>query len=302
MDIETLKEFLVLCEHLNYSSAASELHISKDVLSRHIIRLESTLGITLFTRTTRTVALTAEGHAFMPYALNMVKVYDSYQKKLLESRREHLTIGSFRSIAPYGIANVISSFGMKEPDITLNIIEAFSPLQISMMQQGNSDCAFIARRSYEPPKDLADDFHIYAYYRDKYVVVLPADHRLANRTEISIAELKNERFIDIAWAQTAGSNKKPFSSGTHNVGLWVSQEHGIGILAELDALHQVKGLKNITLVPLSEPNLYSNIYFLFPKDNSNPCVYKFLEYLQGYNEDISLYSDTEASDLTETAN
>lgn len=44
MDINRIREFLVLSEHLNYSKAANLLYITQPVLSRHIHDLEETLG------------------------------------------------------------------------------------------------------------------------------------------------------------------------------------------------------------------------------------------------------------------
>ena len=61
MDINRIREFLVLSEHLNYSKAANLLYITQPVLSRHIHDLEETLGGQLFLRDTHSVQLTEFG-------------------------------------------------------------------------------------------------------------------------------------------------------------------------------------------------------------------------------------------------
>ena len=58
MNTENLKEFIVLAETKNFWEASERLYMNQSTLSKHIKNLESELGISLFTRTTRRVELT----------------------------------------------------------------------------------------------------------------------------------------------------------------------------------------------------------------------------------------------------
>ena len=72
MEIGYLPEFLMLADTLNFTRAASALHISQPTLSRHIAELERQMGCELFERTTNSVKLTEAGRAFYKKAAAIV--------------------------------------------------------------------------------------------------------------------------------------------------------------------------------------------------------------------------------------
>ena len=61
MNIEHVKEFLVLTESKNYGEAAGRLHVSQPTLSRHICAIENELGVRLLERSNCGMTLTADG-------------------------------------------------------------------------------------------------------------------------------------------------------------------------------------------------------------------------------------------------
>ncbi|UWU73178.1 LysR family transcriptional regulator [Bradyrhizobium huanghuaihaiense] len=63
-----LEAFVVAAELLNFQRAAEKLHLTQPGLSRRIQKLEQTLGVELFSRTTRSVVLTGAGRHFLPMA------------------------------------------------------------------------------------------------------------------------------------------------------------------------------------------------------------------------------------------
>lgn len=68
LDLERLRAFVLVAELENVSRAAEQLHISQSPLSRQIAALERSLGLALFSRANKRLALTAQGRVFLAEA------------------------------------------------------------------------------------------------------------------------------------------------------------------------------------------------------------------------------------------
>ena len=101
MEINYLKEFVILARTGNYLEAADSLYMGQSSLSRHIKTLEEELDIRLLDRTTRKVSLTEAGRLFLPYAENIMLLQEQYQDVLLDFKKNNhisLSIGSIPSM------------------------------------------------------------------------------------------------------------------------------------------------------------------------------------------------------------
>jgi DNA-binding transcriptional LysR family regulator len=76
LDLRLLRHFVAVAEELHFTRAAARLYLSEQALSRDIRRLEEQLGLTLFTRTTRRVALTADGQRLLVRARELLALHD----------------------------------------------------------------------------------------------------------------------------------------------------------------------------------------------------------------------------------
>lgn len=94
MKIESLNEFIVVAHHLNFTSAATKLHISQSNLSKHISELEQELGVELIQRG-KQLKLTAAGMAFHDDAIQLHHMYRNaikHCKDVASQTEELLTI------------------------------------------------------------------------------------------------------------------------------------------------------------------------------------------------------------------
>ncbi|RVU24504.1 LysR family transcriptional regulator [Streptomyces antnestii] len=76
LESRLLRAFLAVAEELHFTRAAARLYVAQQALSRDIRRLERELGTELFARSTRQVALTADGARLLPYARRVLVAQD----------------------------------------------------------------------------------------------------------------------------------------------------------------------------------------------------------------------------------
>src|SRR5215217_2339896 len=82
LDLRLLRSFVAVAEELHFTRAAARLYLAQQALSRDIARLERQLGVRLFTRTTRRVALTPDGQRLLVRARELLALHDQTLQEL----------------------------------------------------------------------------------------------------------------------------------------------------------------------------------------------------------------------------
>lgn len=193
MNINYLREFVVLAQTGSFAVTADMLFSSQPTLSKHLKNVESELGVRLFDRTSRRVEITKFGQLLLPYARQVVELEDKYTAVLqshLAIDREILTLGSIRALAQYKIMDILVSFKKSRPQSTINIVQAGSEELKQMLRQNECELAFIRFTN-----QVNDDLVEIPYATDALVAVLPITHPLAKQKTISLRTLANEDFL-----------------------------------------------------------------------------------------------------------
>ena len=112
--------FLEIVETGHFAAAARKLGVAKSNVARQLERLESELGVRLFARTTRTLSLTDEGQAFLPYARRLID--DSREAaSVVQSRGGRgsglLKVSSPGTFGRWFLAPHLASFRKRHPDV-----------------------------------------------------------------------------------------------------------------------------------------------------------------------------------------
>jgi DNA-binding transcriptional LysR family regulator len=88
LSTDMLEAFIKVAERLSVSAAANDLDLGKAVVSKRVAQLESRLKVTLFSRSTRKIALTPAGEAYLDFARRALREVDAAAERLRELRSE----------------------------------------------------------------------------------------------------------------------------------------------------------------------------------------------------------------------
>lgn len=190
MTTEYLREFITLAEMGNYAAAAEPLFISEATLSRHIMALEKELGAELFRRFPRRIELTEVGMVFLPYARQIVGSEDncfSLIARRQEFEKSSLSIGVDKTLAFYGVADIVASFSAKHPELVIQVTEGGSFELKESVESGLLQMAFIlddaANRSVE--------LKYKSFKNDIFVAAAAPEHILMKQKSIHLSKLSS---------------------------------------------------------------------------------------------------------------
>lgn len=192
MDTTQIRYFISAVKVGNFTVAAADNNISQSSFSKKIMALERELGVELFTRSKRNLALTDAGQFFFKYAKDFELNYYSMRASLQQFSAAHtgsVRVSSIPVIHPYHLAPFFSDFKSAYPGISLDIIElSESTFVYDRLRHGECDCV-IARMDYLD----TDQYDLIPLVQDELVVLVPIGHRLAQYDTVSAAQLRNEK-------------------------------------------------------------------------------------------------------------
>ena len=148
MDTRSLKQFVTLAESLHFGRASESSHVSPSALSRSIQRLENELGVILFERNNRSVALTRAGNLFLGYARDSLGQWDAVRNELMEASGElHGEISMYCSVtASYSfLFDILTCFRHDYPHVEIKLHTGDPEDAIARVLAGDEDFAIGAR-------------------------------------------------------------------------------------------------------------------------------------------------------------
>lgn len=193
MELRHLRYFRAVAEELHFGRAAEKLHIAQPPLSQQIRQLERELGLSLFTRSTRRVDLTAAGAAYLKRAIAILDAVDDagqQARRVAHGMEGQLTIGCVGSATYSLLPRLVRAMRDALPHVELSIRgEMLAPDQLTALLSGDIDIALL-----RPPVDHVD-IRSETLRRDRLIVALPAEHPLAGRDALTVCDLQDEDFI-----------------------------------------------------------------------------------------------------------
>jgi DNA-binding transcriptional LysR family regulator len=199
MEIKHLRSFLAVAQALSFTAAARKLHLSQPALTAQIQALEADVGVALLERTRRSVRLTPSGEFFLRDAEAILKMAEEARanaQRVAAGQAGHLKIGFVASAALEIVPSIVLAFRRSHPRVTLDLLNIRTTDQIVLLEERKLDAGFL--RLPAGSKGLS----ITRIHRERFVLVVPKGHRLANSRPFTLKELEHEPFVAYArkWA------------------------------------------------------------------------------------------------------
>src|ERR1700742_4784701 len=117
-----LRAFEAAARHLSFTNAASELNVTQTAISHQIRRLEEELGIRLFIRQNRALALTPQARDYLPGVRAAFNDLRLATDRLLRKDNDHvLTVSTLASLAAKWLLPRLSAFQEAHPGLDVRI-------------------------------------------------------------------------------------------------------------------------------------------------------------------------------------
>src|SRR5579883_888041 len=192
LNLHQLKIFSTVADHLSFTRAAEQMHLSQSSVSLQVKQLERSLGLELFEQIGKKIYLTESGRTLQEYSQKLFALID--ETLLVMDEMKGVMRGAVNVVADttagiYVVPQAIGAFHRLHPNIQLSLeVKERTGAQEELLAN-RADLAIIAR----VPDSLT--FGIQEFMPNELVVIAPPTHRLAGRRHIPVEELSGETII-----------------------------------------------------------------------------------------------------------
>ncbi|MDX2028066.1 MAG: LysR substrate-binding domain-containing protein [Alphaproteobacteria bacterium] len=192
MNLRDLEYVAAIADFGTMARAAEACHVSQSTLSIQLKKLEGYLGVAIFERNGKRLALTQAGQSIVDAARGIVR--DSRRlRDIAASYRDPLAVtfrlGAFPTLAPYYLPKIMPGVGKAFPRLTLRLIEEKSPVLTEKLLAGEIDAALLAL-----PVDGAN-LQSVELFRDPFLLACSTQHPLAKRKSVTMEDVAEESLM-----------------------------------------------------------------------------------------------------------
>jgi len=194
MELRHLRYFVTVATEGTFSAAAEKLRVSQPALSKQVRDLEEEIGVSLFSRTSTGVRLTAAGREFYAQSKNTLATLDTAVQRTRAAKYEQsgtLRIGIYGAIISHVLPHVMEIYSSQYPGIDLTLHEMHHRDQYAALESGEIDVGLTAI----PPGRIPPWVQHVVVAQLKFMLVMREEHRLAHQPSISLADVAEETFL-----------------------------------------------------------------------------------------------------------
>ena len=195
--LDPLKGFDAAARHLSFTQAAAELYLTQSAISRQIQTLEDQLGVKLFRREVRRLALTAEGEMLHgAVAAMLARLADVCAGLKAARRRPRVTISATVGFAALWLVPRLAAFQEREPDVDVRLC---ADNRLVDLEREDVDLAvrYIAPEPSPPNAALLFDEVVFPVASPALVAKLPATLRAEDMAKLTLLAFDNS--VNMPW-------------------------------------------------------------------------------------------------------
>ena len=193
MDIRQIEYFAEVANQLNFTRAASILHVSQPSLSKTIKNLETELGAPLFYRGAKQLDLTDAGKALLVNAKNVLNAFENLTSELndvIALKKGEIKIGIPPIIGAAFFSKLISTYKESYPSIDMLLTEIGSNKIKQGVDEGTLDVGLVCNLPIQK-----ENFETIKLLKDPLMLIVHKDNHLAESKKIEFSHIEKEPFI-----------------------------------------------------------------------------------------------------------
>jgi DNA-binding transcriptional LysR family regulator len=254
VELRHLEYFVAVAADLNFSRAAQRIHVVQSALSAAVSRLEKDLGVELFDRSKRQIALTAAGEAFLEHAREVIHAahrarfsVDDFRDQLTGT----VTLGTLMSWGTLNLPAALEEFRRLNPLVTVRLRQSLtgSAGHLTAIADGQMDLALVSIKSSRSPLVALRELT-----RERMVFVCAPTHLLADENRVRLVDLDGEDLIQfpVGWGIRQSVDAGLAAAGVHPVGAYEVADYAIA--AEL-----IRHRLATAILPISAANRFPDL-------------------------------------------
>lgn len=290
MDFNQVRYFLALANSLNFTRAAEHCYVSQPALTQAIKRLEIELGGDLICRNGRDTELTELGKSLRSHFEQIDRtrhIVRKTAKAVIKGEISELNIGLMCTIGPRIIAEMLDTFYMNHPKISIVLHDVIPESIPDLLLSGALDGAFFASHQDTPHPKLE---HV-DLFKENMVVTFHSGHEFHESNEITLLEIGKENYVDRLHCEFREEFFNFFTENNLDIHVvfrcqredWIQSLvcEGIGV----SLIPQYSLLRSeLEYRPVIAPHLARSVEFVIVNQSKlKPALNFFLEHARNYN-------------------
>ncbi len=194
IDLRVWRQFVVLAEELHFGRAAARLHMTQPPLTQAIAQLEAVLGVRVFDRSRRHVALSPAGEALLPEARELLARAQRLPGVAQAAAAGEVGRLRLAFVSPVGfelLPHWVRGFRAHSPGVALDLIEATGDVQLAALERGEIDAGVLLHSPGFVPASLAS----LPVAEEPLVLAIPAAHPLASTRRLSAPQVLGQPLV-----------------------------------------------------------------------------------------------------------